>query len=67
MLGLLIKKNFPGLVTIDGREKVPRHWPNFFKVVDRNVTLADKIKRELWVSLHRTALPILRIHWMSLK
>jgi hypothetical protein len=35
--------------------------------VDRNVTLADKIKREFWVSLHRTALPILRIHWMSLK
>jgi hypothetical protein len=67
MLGLLIKKNFPGLVTIDEREKVPQHWLNFFKVVDGNVTLADKIKREFWVSLHRSALPILRICWMSLK
>jgi hypothetical protein len=25
------------------------------------------IKREFWVSLHRTALPILRICWTSLK
>jgi hypothetical protein len=46
MLGLLIKKNFPGLVTIDGREKVPQHWQDFFKEVDGNVTLADNIKRE---------------------
>jgi hypothetical protein len=68
MLGLLIKKNYPGLVTIDGIEKPPNMWSDFYKVKDADeVPLASVIKREFWMSLHRTALPILRICWTSLK
>jgi hypothetical protein len=68
MLGLLIKKNYPGLVTIDGIEKPSNKWLDFYKVKDADeVPLASMIKREFWVNLHRTALPILRIRWTSLK
>lgn len=57
MLGLLLKKHYPGLVTIDGIQKPPNKWPDFYKVKDADeVPLADVIKREFWVSLHRMAL-----------
>ena len=69
MLGLLIKKHYPGLVTCDdGTKAVPWHWPDFFKVRDEyEVPIGTKIKREFWVSLHCTALSILRIRWTFLK
>lgn len=72
MQGLIIKKNFPGLIWVDGVQKVPQHWPDYSKVVLEldggvTVTLAEKIKREFWVSLHPSALPILRIQQMSFK
>ena len=69
ILGLLIKKHYPGLITLDdGTKAVPWHWPDFFKVKDEyDVPIGTKIKREFWVSLHCTALSILRIRWMFLK
>jgi hypothetical protein len=57
MLGLLVKKHYPGLVTIDGIQKPPNKWLEFYKVKDADeVSLVDVIKREFWVSLHRTSL-----------
>jgi len=57
MLGHLVKKHYPSLITIDGIQKPPNKWPEFYKVKDADeVPLADVIKREFWVSLHRTAL-----------
>ena len=69
ILGLLIKKHYPGLITRDdGTKAVPWHWPDFFKVKDEyDVPIGTKIKREFWVSLHCTALSILRIRWTFLK
>jgi hypothetical protein len=60
MLGLLIKKHYPGLIELeDGRKVVPWHWPDFYKVKDaQGVSSATKIKTEFWVSLHCTALSI---------
>jgi len=57
MLGLLVKKHYPGLVTIDGIQKPPNKWPEFYKVKDADeVALDDVIKRDVWVSFHRMAL-----------
>jgi hypothetical protein len=40
-----------------GSKSHPIKWPEFYKVKDADeVPLADVIKREFWVSLHRTAL-----------
>jgi hypothetical protein len=45
--GLLIKKHYPGLVTVEGREIVPEKWHHFFLVKDvkTDEVLTDKIKR----------------------
>jgi hypothetical protein len=46
--GLLIREHHPGLV--NGR--VPYKWKNFYEVKDADgEVLAEKIKREFWVSL----------------
>jgi hypothetical protein len=68
--GLLIKKHYPGLVTIEGREIVPEKWHHFFLVKDvkTDEVLADKIKREFWVSLCIAPhISILRIRWTFFK
>jgi hypothetical protein len=45
--GLLIKKHYPGLVTIGGKEIVPDKWEHFYQVKDvHDEILAVKIKRE---------------------
>ena len=55
--GRVIKANFPGLVTIEGRTIVPDKWQYYWLIRDaRGAVLAEKIKREFWVSLHRMAL-----------
>jgi len=60
MLGLLIKKHYPGLIELeDGRKVVPWHWSDFYKAKDaQGVSIATKIKAEFWVSLNCTALSI---------
>jgi hypothetical protein len=69
ILSLLIKEYYPGLVTIDGVRKPPMKWEHFHlhtvpvlepEGSDRagspaHESLADKIKREFWVSFHRNA------------
>lgn len=49
--GLLIRENYPGLVTHAGVAQPPMKWEHFYSVSVGNETLAAKIKRELWVSL----------------
>ena len=68
--GLLIKKHFPGLVlTAEGNHIVPEKWHHFSLVKDENdEVLADKIKREFWVSLCIAShISIQRIRWTFFK
>jgi len=67
MLGLLIKKHYPGLIELDdGTKVVPWHWSDFYKVKDAHeVPIATKIKMEFWVSSYCTALSI-HIRWTFL-
>jgi len=67
--GLLIKEYYPGLVTIKGEEQPPMSWEHFYAIEDSSgETLADKIKREFWVSLSITPhFSILFIRWAFLK
>ena len=67
--GRVIKANFPGLVTIEGRTIVPDKWPYYFLIKDAHgEVLAEKIKKQFWVSLSiATHISILRISWTFLK
>jgi hypothetical protein len=67
--GLLIKKHYPGFVTIGGKEIVLDKWEHFYQVKDVHVEiLAVKIKREFWVSLCIAPhISILRIRWTFFK
>jgi hypothetical protein len=69
ILSLLIKEYYPGLVTIDGIRKLPMKWEHFHLHIvpvpepeggDRagspaREPLAEKIKREFWVSVFSNA------------
>ena len=54
---LLLRKHYPGRVTHAGVTGPPWSWEHFASIVDPDHgTLATRVKREFWVSLHRTAL-----------
>jgi hypothetical protein len=57
------------LVTIKGERKPPMKWDHFYLItVPEGGSLAEKIKREFWVSVFiATHFSILHIRWTFLK
>ena len=55
---LLIRKHYPGKVFHAGVDGPPYSWEAFYTAQDQSlgISVAEKIKQDFWVSLHRTTL-----------
>lgn len=76
ILGLLVRKHFPGMVRVGDSMEPAMTWDHYKRVPDvpdacgrEFGTVADRVVGELWVSLRCIILhsSIRRIHWIFFK
>lgn len=57
IIGVLLKKHFPGLITLHGKEEPGFTWAHYQAAPDKNFgNKAERIKAEIWVSVFHSTI-----------